>query len=74
MNKFALTAAVFIAAGSAIAADNVSDPNLSDRPSLWQDQVVDTSSAAPRQEFGITVPATASDEQPRDSGASDYYR
>lgn len=75
MKKFALTAAaLFMAAGSAFAADNLSDPNLADRPSVWQDQVVDTSSAVSGQEFGITAPATVSGEQPRESGASDYYR
>jgi hypothetical protein len=78
MKKFALAAAaLFIAAGSAVAADNLSDPNLSDRPALWQDRAVDTSSAGSGQAFGITVPATSSEaqaSQTQSNGASDYYR
>jgi nucleoside-specific outer membrane channel protein Tsx len=76
MNKFALAAAaLFVAAGSAVAADNLSDPNLSDRPALWHDQAVNTASS--RQQFGITAPASSTDaqvSQTRSDGASDYYR
>ena len=77
MKTFALAAVALLAAAtSSLAAQ---DPNLQDRPSLWQDAAVNEVPSDRR--FGIqsTGPAgsptaqTAAGQQ-ADGGGSDYYR
>ena len=74
MKKFALAVIALVAAAtSSLAAQ---DPNLQDRPSLWQDAAFQDTSR--EQQFGIESTGSSTEQavtgEPTDGAGSDYYR